>query len=1454
MVLLILISMTNKKKNILTILSKIIDYYFNKNIFDYVYKKLSKYFRKNNNSIQKFEKIYEIWKLLYDIENISLYNIKTSSNITFFNKKHTKSNNLEIIYKEKTKYKKNEFEIFLNFDNSPIHNLNKFNNDFYFLKLESKENHGEYIIKYKDIFNENNPYSFSDISSIIICLEKSLITILINERTIEIKTEFDFDSVTNIKILDYFYGQIRTVLVIKKDLSNNKNIALEIKKDIDDKVVCDIKSLDKGKDLFEYKGTIFNSNKKYNNKWKRGSKELNEIEYFGGFNCFIPLFKIIKYLISNLEKEDYIKKEVKDIKEYINNKLKYTKDILKIMIKLICYSENNYNNLKKIIVSLICSLAEINDSLNVLINKNLINENIKSFLFQDEIIYSLFSVIIMFELPFNIINAYINLFEINKNKNWDINNYKLDYFLIKLEKNNIINIEWYFSILFNFIIFTLLFLDSNEKIPKILREKLNQIFEYFIKKIKKNESEFFMGISHILNIINNLNKNDDNDNDIINDFFIENDTVFKNFINLIKIYLNLKFLMEENIINSHQKYFMKKINSKLINENKKKCGFINYTIKIGEIKKAFKNYIREFKFLKKLFPFLIISNFENEGKLLINELIDYHGIYHHLMKELFIFNRLWSKKKLFYNSLDSKQTNLKYKSLNYYTNNFQRPIIYPVLDYKNRYPKFSIFNSQISYYVSESKDYYNFDFNCSNYDEIIKEYDKKIFEKMAKNTNIIIYKVCLLKQMYHVKGNLFILKKENNFIICFYSHSYDFKTKSEIKTLCNKSQNNNENNLCYGSIFECHEKEKNRKITISIKDIRMILKRIFYYRLSGIEIFTTTKSYYFNFYSKDDLNNFFLQLNWFIEETKLKSFFPIKVKNNIFDYLGYIKINTEYASENVLKKINNNFIDFIDYISKEKPYNICVFDIIILINLISNRSYIDLNQYPVFPMLFFYEKTCLKNRKFEEHIGFQDCSEKAKFRKELFIESYNNLINERNTKEKNIFDEQKVHYFNVHYSNIVYISNYMIRLFPFSFLAIELQGDGFDNPNRLFSSIEETFNNIITQKSDLRELIPEFFYLPEMFINLNFFYFKDKKNEELVDTVKIPMNISSNDQDNNIKEINQYYKDGLNIINNHKNINKDEEYEIFLFIDYMKKKLEGLNGNNLSAWLKIIFGEGQKYKGKNKELLFREESYIDPNEVNFENYSKNELIMKSVEFGLIPLQTIYDSKFLNNFGNNYEKLEGKRKESYTKKNKKNQQNETNNNIENQKINNGENKGDKYTGLKIKDNDIFNEINIEFKIDNEEKIGKMELYINNVLKNEIFDHNDKIIDIFYNSRLNMFATTSYDSYALIYILPNKLFSIIKHPNNLYFDKIFLSSNPFPTIITYEKQNNKFISYSLSGIIIKERKIKSKINKIDPIFNVHGGAKIDRIKIYNNELSECTLFNLPFFEHYNNEENK
>ena len=79
----------------------------------------------------------------------------------------------------------------------------------------------------------------------------------------------------------------------------------------------------------------------------------------------------------------------------------------------------------------------------------------------------------------------------------------------------------------------------------------------------------------------------------------------------------------------------------------------------------------------------------------------------------------------------------------------------------------------------------------------------------------------------------------------------------------------------------------------------------------------------------------------------------------------------------------------------------------------------------------------------------------------------------------------------------------MIRLFPFSSLSIEFQGDWLDDPDQLFFSIQETFFNISARKFDLRELIPEFFYFPEMFINLNCFNFGKRNNNDEVDNVYI---------------------------------------------------------------------------------------------------------------------------------------------------------------------------------------------------------------------------------------------------------------------------------------------------------------------------------------------------------------
>ena len=385
----------------------------------------------------------------------------------------------------------------------------------------------------------------------------------------------------------------------------------------------------------------------------------------------------------------------------------------------------------------------------------------------------------------------------------------------------------------------------------------------------------------------------------------------------------------------------------------------------------------------------------------------------------------------------------------------------------------------------------------------------------------------------------------------------------------------------------------------------------------------------------------------------------------------------------------------------------------------------------------------------------------------------------------------------------------MIRLFPYSFCCIELQGDGFDNPNRLFFSLEATFNNIAKQKSDIRELIPEFYYLPEMFLNINCINFFARANKEKVDNVIMIKNLQN---------------DKL----------KSNENNNFIFVDYMKHKLEHLN-DNLKNWVKLIFGEYQRYPKKNKNhkiKYFRNECYIDLDEEMFKKYSNDDGIMRSVEFGLTPLQTIFDSKILTNFHlnkHNYEKLE-----EISKKESKKENNTNKNNIkelENKYLNNI---------------DYWEEdLNIEVKIDN--KYGKVSVFKNKNLVKEIFDHSDEILDSFYNKRLNMFATTAKDGFICVYMIPNKLICVIRHPNHLYFDKVYLSANPFPSIIAYERNiDNIFRSYSLSGLLIKEEILETKEDIIiNCFFDYLGGAFNDGIMIYKNNHDFIKSYYIPFF---------
>jgi hypothetical protein len=198
------------------------------------------------------------------------------------------------------------------------------------------------------------------------------------------------------------------------------------------------------------------------------------------------------------------------------------------------------------------------------------------------------------------------------------------------------------------------------------------------------------------------------------------------------------------------------------------------------------------------------------------------------------------------------------------------------------------------------------------------------------------------------------------------------------------------------------------------------------------------------------------------------------------------------------------------------------------------------------------------------------------------METYDTLKNEKD--EEN---EIKPYIYGSNYSNPVYVCNYLMRLFPFTHISIELQGHGFDKPDRLFLSVANSFNNSTTQKTDVRELIPEFFYLPEMFLNINNLNMGILENGKKVDNVNIPC-------DNN-------------------------PYD---FIMVMKSVLENNKlSNSIQNWIDLIFGS--KVKGKeaeNANNIFTEASYQENIDLN--KIENKESYLRLVEFGLIPNQIL----------------------------------------------------------------------------------------------------------------------------------------------------------------------------------------------------------------------------------------
>ena len=816
-------------------------------------------------------------------------------------------------------------------------------------------------------------------------------------------------------------------------------------------------------------------------------------------------------------------------------------------------------------------------------------------------------------------------------------------------------------------------------------------------------------------------------------------------------------------------------------------------------------------------------------------------LFGHIMKELFIYNRLWSNKSLFFKDVkndDKYISKLKYKQISYYTKSFQQPLLYPILEFDKYIPSFSNFKIN-NLFKHDPKEIVKYDF----------QFESNIISSMIdlySPFNDIETKVlcCLVKKTYHVKGEIFIREKNNKefFEIIFCSKNM-YTCNKEKEKMNNRDDikifNFNNNLICYGASFPMPQKEINRKIFIKSNDITFILIRNYYRRTSAIEIFTykSNKSYYFNFKNIIDLNN--LSDNIVLRYVG---------NNENFKKLTFQKHIIMYYNKKYKNVMFPLFSKEINWRKKLKFYN--NYDLLTIINLLSNRSFKDLYQYPIFPIL--YEVKNIMGNEIEQerdlslHIGMQKINKDSRSRKITFDELYMNSSRNEIIKSSYLF--------NTHYSNSVYASNYLIRLFPYSFFGIEVQGDGFDSPNRLFFSIKSSMRNTLTQKSDLREFIPELYYLPELFTNNNELELGTLSTGGKIDNVAI-------------KEQNEI------------------SFVKYQFISDLKSHLE-FDDLKLNNWINIIFGKNQRTSNDERNY-YAEDLYIhfDPKKQKEEN--EDEIIMQQFEFGVQPYK-LFDSEFpeLINKSKCFEEIKSFNKAQFIKehffikgdKNKSfickcsNNKNKNYINIINKHFSKKRKSinlkihlkkkeklivlfnyifiGDVLGNVKIYENQTELRVN---KVDEEEiknKSNNNYIIIGNdshfnepININEenykykkiktLTDHYKQIKYIDYNPRLNLFLSYSLDGFINLYIFPKcklvrsiKVINITKSEDIL--QKVALVSNPFPMIFAYDTNLTLYI-FTLNGELINKKVLKNKSLEIYPCIDKNFGLINDFIFI-------------------------
>ncbi|XP_049599070.1 neurobeachin a isoform X21 [Syngnathus scovelli] len=173
------------------------------------------------------------------------------------------------------------------------------------------------------------------------------------------------------------------------------------------------------------------------------------------------------------------------------------------------------------------------------------------------------------------------------------------------------------------------------------------------------------------------------------------------------------------------------------------------------------------------------------------------------------------------------------------------------------------------------------------------------------------------------------------------------------------------------------------------------------------------------------------------------------------------------------------------------------FEYLMFLNTIAGRTYNDLNQYPIFPWV-------LTNYDCEELDltlpgNFRDLSKPIGAlnpkRAAFYAERYET------------WDEEGAppdHYAAL-YSTAHSTLTWMLRIEPFTTFFLNANQGKFDHAERTFSGVGRSWRNCQRDTADVTELIPEFYYLPEMFVNGNEYELGVRDDGLPVSDVELPV-------------------------------------------------------------------------------------------------------------------------------------------------------------------------------------------------------------------------------------------------------------------------------------------------------------------------------------------------------------